>query len=69
MDMTLDVEPAGAGAQPAGHVELLTAADAVVGSQTVATDSVGSVTVTDNPAAMKVRVTDPFGNSATSILP
>jgi neutral ceramidase len=50
-------------------VELLTAGDVALSSQQVTTDSSGVAQVADNVAAMKVRVTDRFGNSATSTLP
>ena len=50
-------------------VDLLTAADLVVGSSQPTTDAVGSVTITDNAAATKLRVTDRFGNSVTTPLP
>lgn len=50
-------------------VELLSAADAVVATQAVATDGSGVVQVPDSGAAAKVRVTDRFGNAATANLP
>ncbi|MBA3460510.1 MAG: hypothetical protein H0T46_11145 [Deltaproteobacteria bacterium] len=50
-------------------VDLLTAADLVVGSSQPTSDAVGSVTINDNAAATKVRVTDRFGNSVTAPLP
>ncbi|MBL0214406.1 MAG: hypothetical protein IPQ07_11015 [Myxococcales bacterium] len=50
-------------------VELLTAADAVLSSATVATDASGNAQVADLGSAAKVRVQDRFGNTATSPLP
>lgn len=50
-------------------VELLTAADVALSTQQITTDNLGVVQVADNVAAVKVRVTDRFGNSATSNLP
>jgi len=50
-------------------VELLTAADVALSTQTVSTDGSGVAQVPDNVAAVKVRVTDRFGNSATANLP
>jgi hypothetical protein len=49
-------------------VELLGAADAVLSTATVTTDGAGVASVPDNAAALKVRVTDRFGNAATVAL-
>lgn len=50
-------------------VELLTAADLVLSTGPVTTDTSGNAQVADNAAATKVRITDRFGNSATTALP
>ncbi len=50
-------------------VELLTAADVVLSTQSASTDGSGAVLVPDNAAATKIRVTDRFGNSAILALP
>jgi len=50
-------------------VDLLTAADLVVGTGSATTDAAGQASITDNPAATKIRITDRFGNSATAALP
>ena len=46
-------------------LELLNASDAVLSSANATTDAQGVVSVPDNAAATKVRVTDRFGNVAT----
>ena len=46
-------------------VELLGTADAVLSIAMPTTDGAGNVSVADNAAALKVRVTDRFGNIAT----
>jgi hypothetical protein len=50
-------------------VALLGAADAVLASSTITTDASGVAQVADNALALKVRVTDRFGNVATTALP
>ena len=45
-------------------VELLGTADAVLSIAMPTTDGAGNVSVADNAAALKVRVTDRFGNIA-----
>jgi len=49
-------------------LELLNASDAVLSSANATTDAQGVVSVPDNAAATKVRVTDRFGNVATQSL-
>jgi neutral ceramidase len=50
------------------QVELLGAADAVLSTQNLTTDGNGAVSVPDNAAALKVRITDRFNNVATATL-
>jgi neutral ceramidase len=50
-------------------VDLLTAADLVVGTGSATTDAAGQASITDNAAATKIRITDRFGNAATAPLP
>ncbi len=50
-------------------VELLTAADLVLSTGPITTDTSGNAQVADNAAATKIRVTDRFGNYATTAIP
>src|SRR6185369_1861857 len=47
-------------------VELLDGSDNVLGSSSQVTDGNGIVSVANNASAVKVRVTDPFGNVGTA---
>ncbi len=69
MDMSLDSnQPVPLRAQQV-TVALLGTSDAVLGTSTVSTDTMGVAQVADNAAALKVRVTDRFGNTSTAPLP
>lgn len=49
--------------------ELLSAADAVLVTQASSTDANGGIQVADNAAAVRIRVTDRYGNTVTTPIP
>lgn len=69
MDMTTNSNTPVAVKSQQVTVELLTAADVVLSTQSLATDGSGAVQVPDLATATKVRISDRFGNAANIALP